>query len=151
MNAVQQSVLNVLARMRQLSQQDAEMAQAFARMLDQGLAEMQADDAFGTEGQMDPRGDRRDGWWTAAEAQPLTLEERYKVLPGSEMSANLLRKIDHGDKLSDEEVLTALAHFQVLETVALRMGPAGHMTAEFASRRLQRMHQYAVARELVEL
>lgn len=150
MNSMQQSVSDTLFRMARLAEQDADLSQAFAQFLDQGLDELQADDAFGTEGQLDPRGDFRDGRWRAEAAQPLTSEEQAQAHSGQRMSPQLLHKVDSGDSLSDDNILTALSYFTTLEDLALCMGPAGHMVAEHATRRAQRMRQYAVARNLIE-
>jgi hypothetical protein len=57
----QQRVIKVLERMRDLVLSDEPMADIFAEPLDEVLEVLRLEDAFGTEGQNDPRGDFRDG------------------------------------------------------------------------------------------
>ena len=44
--------------------QDNDNALMFADMLDEQLDMLSEEDAFGTEGQIDPRGDQRNGEWS---------------------------------------------------------------------------------------
>jgi hypothetical protein len=62
-NAQQKRVLKVLDRMKQLVKEDANNADAFSEMLEEGLENLNSQDFFGTEGQNDPRGDFRNGDW----------------------------------------------------------------------------------------
>lgn len=50
--------------MIKLAQGDETMAEMFADELDYMLDDMSSNDFFGTEGQLDPRGDYRNGKWT---------------------------------------------------------------------------------------
>lgn len=50
----------VLRRMADMSDRDPDFAQMFAEAIDPILTDLECEDAFGTEGQLDPRGDHRD-------------------------------------------------------------------------------------------
>jgi hypothetical protein len=60
----QQRVLHVLNRMAALAGSDNGYALMFSDILEDGLNDLVQEDAFGTEGQNDPRGDGRDGNWS---------------------------------------------------------------------------------------
>lgn len=61
MNKVQKRVTTVLERMLKMANEDAESAEMFYDYLDGMLDDLQSQDAFGSEGQCDPRGDQRNG------------------------------------------------------------------------------------------
>lgn len=61
MNVTQQRVVKVLERMKSMAQEDEDYAEMFSDILDQGLEDLHGCDAFGSEGQADPRGDGRNG------------------------------------------------------------------------------------------
>ena len=54
----------VLERLISFSNDDSNCAKELAVALDDMLGDLCMDDFFGTETQMDPRGDGRDGHWT---------------------------------------------------------------------------------------
>lgn len=54
----------VLERLIAFSNEDSNIAKHLADALDTALDDLASDDFFGTEAQMDPRGDGRDGTWT---------------------------------------------------------------------------------------
>lgn len=56
----QKRVLVVLDRIRQQVEDDPDNAIMYAEILEEGLDLLLGEDAFGTEGQCDPRGDMRD-------------------------------------------------------------------------------------------
>ena len=58
---VQKRVSTVLERMLKMVNDDADNAEMFVDYLDGMLDDLQSQDAFGTEGQCDPRGDQRNG------------------------------------------------------------------------------------------
>ena len=60
----QKRVQLVLERLVAFSNEDNHSSKAVAQALDYMLDELCTDDVFGTETQMDPRGDGRDGTWT---------------------------------------------------------------------------------------
>jgi hypothetical protein len=63
MNITQRRVKKVLERMMDMYDQDEANADMFSEMLEASLNELSYEDAFGTEGSSDPRGDfREDGW-----------------------------------------------------------------------------------------
>lgn len=64
-------VITVLDRMVDLINQDEEYAEMFSDHLDDMLEALLQYDAFGTEGQCDPRGDGRDGEWDMWRVQGL--------------------------------------------------------------------------------
>lgn len=64
MTEQQRRVLTVLSRMREQVQKDPDAAEMFSEGLDSLLQELADNDCFGTEGQLDPRGDGRDGEWS---------------------------------------------------------------------------------------
>jgi hypothetical protein len=57
-------VLTVLNRIAAQVSADEDYAEMYAEMLDSLLGEAHGNDAFGTEGQSDPRGDFRNGEWS---------------------------------------------------------------------------------------
>lgn len=59
----QKDVLLVIDRIKQLVMDNPDEAGMWAGTLDDVCDDLQGMDAFGTEGQMDPRGDFRDGNW----------------------------------------------------------------------------------------
>jgi len=61
MNNEQQRVLKVLSRMDELVRRDEDYAYMFSESLEGMLEDMVGDDAFGSEGTTDPRGDGRNG------------------------------------------------------------------------------------------
>ena len=61
MNIGQQRVLKVLSRMDELVRRDEDYAHMFSESLEGMLEDMVGDDAFGSEGTTDPRGDGRNG------------------------------------------------------------------------------------------
>jgi len=61
MNIEQQRVVKVLERMIDMAKEDKDYAGMFSVSLQGELEDMMMDDAFGTEGQCDPRGDGRNG------------------------------------------------------------------------------------------
>lgn len=61
LTVTQTKLINCLNKMIKMSTEDTENAEMFAGMLDYGLDELSCEDAFGTEGQCDPRGDQRNG------------------------------------------------------------------------------------------
>lgn len=60
---IQRRVIKVLENMIEMTKQEEEYAQMFSDGLEEGLNEMMMQDAFGTEGQCDPRGDNREDEW----------------------------------------------------------------------------------------
>lgn len=54
----------VLDRIKEAVIADIDDAEMYALALDEMLTNMQNEDAFGTEGQCDPRGDQRNGEWS---------------------------------------------------------------------------------------
>ncbi len=62
----QRRVLAVLERITKQVREDSGDAEMYGRELELMLDELAGDDAFGTEGQSDPRGDFRDGDWLVA-------------------------------------------------------------------------------------
>jgi len=60
MELAQKRVLKVLSRMKMMVEESEDDALLFSGDLDNMLENMSMNDAFGTEGQMDPRGDMRD-------------------------------------------------------------------------------------------
>lgn len=69
MNRTQERVEKVLTRMIKMSNGDEDYAQWFSEDLEKILENMLNEDAFGTEGQADPRGDGRDGNWSMNHVQ----------------------------------------------------------------------------------
>jgi hypothetical protein len=66
---LQLNVKALLLNMVTMVMQDKENAYMFAVMLQNGLDELEEEDAFGTEGQSDPRGDMRKGKWSASNVE----------------------------------------------------------------------------------
>lgn len=64
LNETQQRVLMVLDRIKNLVTNDENDAEVLAEVLDEFLTDLHSNDFFGTEGQLDPRGDFRDGDWS---------------------------------------------------------------------------------------
>lgn len=60
----QERVAQVLARMSAMAMADEDDAAMFSELLENSLGELNGEDAFGTEGQNDPRGDFRNGSWS---------------------------------------------------------------------------------------
>ena len=60
----QERVAKVLDNMKAMAMEDDDNAAMFAEGLDFYLNKLNGEDAFGTEGQSDPRGDFRDGDWS---------------------------------------------------------------------------------------
>jgi hypothetical protein len=60
----QQRVLRVLDNIKRAVEQDEDEACMYAPELEAMLNEMLGNDAFGTEGSTDPRGDMRNGNWS---------------------------------------------------------------------------------------
>lgn len=58
------NVVVILNRMIEMVKRHEYYAIVFSDMLDTGLDELRLNDAFGTEGQNDPRGDFRNGDWS---------------------------------------------------------------------------------------
>ena len=65
----QERVAKVLDNMKAMAMEDDDNAAMFAEGLDFYLNELNGEDAFGTEGQSDPRGDFRDGDWSMEHVQ----------------------------------------------------------------------------------
>lgn len=59
MELVQERVIKVLERMTQMTIESEDMADEFADGMEEMLSEMASNDVFGTENQLDPRGDGR--------------------------------------------------------------------------------------------
>lgn len=64
MRKTQERVIKVLENMKTMTEQDEHYATMFSESLDTMLDDFMGEDAFGTEGQCDPRGDFRDGDWS---------------------------------------------------------------------------------------
>ena len=71
MTESQKSLLFVLDRMKKMALESNYIANDFIGGLDAMLDDLLAEDIFGTEGQMDPRGDQREGEWTVDNPQRL--------------------------------------------------------------------------------
>ena len=69
MNKRQQRVTKVLGNMIKLVREEEEYAEMFSAGLEPLLDAYLSDDAFGTEGQNDPRGDMRDGEFSMNDVQ----------------------------------------------------------------------------------
>ncbi len=69
MTKTQERVLKVLERITTAVQKDADDAEAFSDYLDVMLDDLHGEDFFGTEGQLDPRGDFRDDNWSMKRVQ----------------------------------------------------------------------------------
>lgn len=69
MNQTQSRVKKVLERMITLTENDEDYSLMFAMDLESFLENFLMDDAFGTEGQNDPRGDGRDGTFSMERVQ----------------------------------------------------------------------------------
>lgn len=65
----QERVAKVLERIAQMAAADGDDAQMFSDALDIMLDELHCMDAFGTEGQCDPRGDFRNGTWSMCDVE----------------------------------------------------------------------------------
>lgn len=65
----QERVAKVLDNMKAMAMEDDDNAAMFSEGLDFYLNELNGEDAFGTEGQSDPRGDFRDGDWSMEHVQ----------------------------------------------------------------------------------
>lgn len=75
MNVEQKRVVKVLGNMVQLVKNDEYYAEMFTDFLDSELEQLRDEDAFGTEGQSDPRGDGRDGDFYMGFVQGVDTEE----------------------------------------------------------------------------
>lgn len=64
MQTQQKRVVRVLERMIDLAVDDFDTADLFSDKLDALLDDLAEDDFFGTEQQLDPRGDGREGVWS---------------------------------------------------------------------------------------
>lgn len=64
LNKKQQRVITVLQRMIDMVKDDKDWADTFVDSLEWMLDEIAGEDGFGTERQMDPRGDCRDARWS---------------------------------------------------------------------------------------
>lgn len=60
----QERVAKVLDNMKAMALEDEDNAAMFSEDLELYLNELNGEDAFGTEGQSDPRGDFRNGKWS---------------------------------------------------------------------------------------
>jgi hypothetical protein len=60
----QKNCIIVLNRLAKACEEDADFANAFKDDLEGVLNGIHSDDGFGTEGQCDPRGDFRNGYWS---------------------------------------------------------------------------------------
>lgn len=67
----QKRVVKVLDNMKAMALEDDDNAAMFAEMLENNLNELNGEDAFGTEGQSDPRGDFRNGSWNMDKVEGL--------------------------------------------------------------------------------
>ena len=76
LSCVQQRVATVLSRMLDMAKSDEDDAQMFADVLEPMLNDLHGQDAFGTEGQCDPRGDFRNGQWSMDRVEDVGSEER---------------------------------------------------------------------------
>lgn len=63
----QRRVLKALERISTIVEDDEDEAEFWAAELDVLLDTIQSNDGFGTEGQCDPRGDFRDGYWSLSD------------------------------------------------------------------------------------
>lgn len=64
MNKTQERVSKVLDGIKSMVANDEDVANMFSDFLEDLLTELHNEDAFGTEGQCDPRGDFRNGYWS---------------------------------------------------------------------------------------
>jgi len=64
MNIQQKRTIKVLENMLELVKDDEDYANFFADAMNPMLEDLLCNDAFGTEGQSDPRGDGREGRYT---------------------------------------------------------------------------------------
>lgn len=67
----QQRVICVLENMKKMAEEDDRYAEAFSELMESGLNDLRGDDFFGTEGQLDPRGDGRDSDWSMSRVQDI--------------------------------------------------------------------------------
>lgn len=65
----QERVAKVLDNMKAMALEDDDNAAMFAMGLEFYLNELSSEDAFGTEGQSDPRGDFRNGYWSMTKVE----------------------------------------------------------------------------------
>lgn len=64
------NIVTVLTRLtEQVKMMDEESVEAFAGSLDTFFDDLRSNDFFGTEGQLDPRGDFREGTWSIKKIQ----------------------------------------------------------------------------------
>lgn len=69
MTKTQKNVTLVLKRLAKLVEDGTVDAEHVIDPLDDMLTQLNSEDAFGTEGQLDPRGDFRDGEWSVDNVQ----------------------------------------------------------------------------------
>ena len=74
LNLVQQRVVTVLARLITMVHDNEGDAEVIADTFDDYLYSLAQDDFFGTEQQMDPRGDFRSGPWFMSQVQGVDSE-----------------------------------------------------------------------------
>lgn len=67
----QERVSKVLERMKTMAMEDDSNAGMFSEGLENMLNELNGEDAFGSEGQGDPRGDSRNGIWSMDKVEGL--------------------------------------------------------------------------------
>ena len=60
----QARLAKVLQNMQSMALEDSDYVEMFIEILEAGLADLRDGDAFGSEGQCDPRGDQRNGEWS---------------------------------------------------------------------------------------
>lgn len=70
----QKNVLKVLERITDSVRKNEDDAEMYAEELEAMLSRMHSMEAFGTEGQADPRGDFRNGEWSMDEVEGVPLE-----------------------------------------------------------------------------
>lgn len=71
---VQLAVVKVLERMIAMAQKNENDAEMLADELETMLTGIHGNDGFGTEGQCDPRGDFRDGFWSMYDVQGVSTQ-----------------------------------------------------------------------------
>lgn len=64
MSKTQERVIKVLENMTAMTEQEEHYASMFSDSLEAMIEDLMGRDAFGTEGQCDPRGDFREGDWS---------------------------------------------------------------------------------------
>lgn len=71
MKKLQKNCVTVLNRLAKMCEEDAEFADSLSADLETMLTEIHSQDGFGTEGQSDPRGDFRNGYWSMSKVEPV--------------------------------------------------------------------------------